>query len=821
MKSLLSALLVLVCINTNAADLEAQALRNRNLVSDYVNFENTNIGDMVPFFNGLYFTFIPSATNDSDYYIRTYQAISLPTENFSTIYDIPTITNSTTVLNVANSEISYTEWIEMRAQYYVDTTDLTFEEAIDFAGAEEELCFDGVNSCAGAILGTSTDASSTNGSSNASISSTTVETDAATAGNTTTTTTTTTTTNVESNTSTTTTTTTTTSQISEDHNFYNETHPEYNPECQGGCEEEEYLDGYIVDEQVETEVTTEGSTTDETEVETTVETSTETFVEAEKEWEFDFAPIIMIDFLKANKIVTISTGKDANKTTMFKRADFATKAPELMSSKWNDKFYMKKSSTVTGALGVAMTAQYINNGSLSNLTPVIGIAPIAGRTKTYEGFLDNKIDAKAFKGRKALKSATEVNSWSVGDKLRYDVNGGIMTTVGLGFSGLHMGIAHVALGTWSQTVEKLSDNIAKVTLENTALKSVTRSTGFSIVSVGLNKIKSDNVSNSFLFDIKDEEALSAMNSFLAGDFVPAERLAETDIRKVLKTEVSKTKLEAKMRTFTAGIPFVNFSSGKGQVFSKSLTSYLVDGTENDVVTSMYVKNKGSRVFNKLSNTAVTFAAIDYVTTKNKEKKTGTVGMFSYLYTKTKGKIKHIERKVNALIKMTGLTQELKVDLPDDKDKGYVEVMFNLNFDQTATDVLINKISTEEEALQKLGKLFVETYFKKGDANGICEANVENRLDTCKYFFAKATKKHISKMVKALKEMKSCAGDNRRLCITKSYAKFGKHFNENQFTFQTIFNLLKGRGMTGTYSVTGQEIRRHELMFDWKAFVDNK
>ena len=77
------------------------------------------------------------------------------------------------------------------------------------------------------------------------------------------------------------------------------------------------------------------------------------------------------------------------------------------------------------------------------------------------------------------------------------------------------------------------------------------------------------------------------------------------------------------------------------------------------------------------------------------------------------------------------------------------------------------------------------------------------------------------MVKALKEMKSCKAQNKRLCVTKSYANFGKHFVENQFTFQTIFNLLKGRGMTGTYSVTGQEIRRHELMFDWKAFVDNK
>jgi len=548
-------------------------------------------------------------------------------------------------------------------------------------------------------------------------------------------------------------------------------------------------------------------------------------VEPKKEWKFGVAPFIFFDFYSYNKVTSEDSHftADAVLKNDQNSATVDMSGTVLEESDDNGLFKVVKRSNITAAAGVVATANYINS-AISRVTPMVGVAPIVGSTKVTERFVKTKSTAYGM-GHLPLPSRVEtMNDWTLGDKVTYSSQGGAMFMAGIGYGPVTVGATYFIVGTWTKSVQKLDNTKFLVEATNGSLKNAGLFVSATVVSLSASTVSSLEKSVSYLFDTSDAEASDAMNAWLAGDFSKAEAIAlKKDNKNVVKLNTNKTQSYGRVRSLNVGIPFMRWSRGSGSIHTSADEEFHPDGSKANVKSAIFVRTKDSRFFNEFSNKMngffATHARLADTDGTSRDVYTGT---FGYSYFNTTGTMSDLAPQIRNLVWLTGMRKELAVSTPKKVGTGTVELQFLFKLNKNATDILVNSIAAKTEVLSTISEGFLNAYFTK-TVNGKIELRDEQKicgsdtstLEDCRAKFTTYTRNGVATMKRAIAKMKAALAADKREEFVSAYAEFGGGMTSNQFSFQTIFNLLKGRGVEAFYRVAGSEVKKYEISLDWK------
>jgi hypothetical protein len=268
---------------------------------------------------------------------------------------------------------------------------------------------------------------------------------------------------------------------------------------------------------------------------------------------------------------------------------------------------------------------------------------------------------------------------------------------------------------------------------------------------------------------------------------------------------------------------MRWAKGSGSLHTSSEEEFHPDGSKADVKSAIFVRTKDSRFFNKFANKMngffATHARLTNVEGASRDVYTGT---FGYSYFNNNGTMSDLAPQINNLVWLTGMRKELAVSTPKRVGTGTVEIQFLFKLNKNATDILVNSIAANTEALSKISEGFLTSYFTSTvngktvlrDEQKICDSTTSS-LEDCRAKFTSYTRSGVATMKRAIAKMKTALAAGKRDEFVNAYAEFGGGMTSNQFSFQTIFNLLKGRGVEAFYRVAGSEIKKYEISLDWK------
>lgn len=626
-----------------------------------------------------------------------------------------------------------------------------------------------------------------------------------------------------------TTTTETGEKVTTREDVVTEEHSETHNETREGTREETRTETHN-EERTGTRQEERSETHDEEKQETTSQV-----VENKKNvWKFSFSPILSLDIQSPTKITSLDSqfGMQVAATSLNpvdKKVGVA--AP-------NKGFLVEKKIQITGAVGGAVVAQYSAWKPGTALT--LGMAPIVGTEKTYRTIVATGAEAENVKVPVVPSSLADLQNLKVGDSLAFGQMGGVMFTAGAAYVALNVGVNYVAVGQWKTEIQKVAPSIYYVNRTAVKMNNFGAAIGSSLtVAYTVNQFKNADSQFSYLFNAADAAGAKALENFVFnGIALDAQRIVntkgETSVMKVTKQE---NIARGALRTISMGLPYMTASWGKGRINSTQLTQYFPDNTLGDANYSVYLKARDNRMFNWIENSTVAFSASRY---NVKDANTlalqdsGYMGQFVFSYTDTHTSSNELQAVVNQLVGITGMYNELYVEIPKAAiNLGYGAVVFQLNFDKSATDFLM-ALAQDRAASAKLerdAQVFLTNYVRANKFNRqadtsaadpmkMCGTVYNYHVDACVRQAQEATLDATGEVIVNLRDMKAALDRNDRAAFTTAYADMGRSLTASPFTFQAVLSAAvagtAGKGVSSTYNVSGTRIKNYSLTPSWDA-----
>ncbi|MBT3234484.1 MAG: hypothetical protein HN353_00880 [Bdellovibrionales bacterium] len=555
-------------------------------------------------------------------------------------------------------------------------------------------------------------------------------------------------------------------------------------------------------------------------------TSSSERVKAKKRLRFKLAPIFFFQMDLKNYLISTETYKSNNKS--------GENTIDLI--KGEGGYHKIKQYDYTVGLGVAGNWHYINASNLQRqLNMFVGIAAIKGRSVRSSQLAKSLKEARNLPKLNVPYSADTIKTWNNSDAISYQSKGGVMYLAGIGLRGyIFAGVNYIAEGVWTTFVEKLAADTVYVKITKGKITALSHTAGVGLVSVSTNKFNNADETFSFILNLADADAVKAYEDLVKGNIVPAQKMANAPhdgLGTVVAVRTTTMKQSGRLKSFSFGLPIpipgigLSTAVSKGKIFTTGTTHFHPDQSKTDVVYGAYVKSVNSRFFRKHRNRGAVFYGTHYETTqKDGSKVDGYFGQFAWNFDGDYLKLRKVKSAIKKLVKMTGLREEVLVSFSGkNKTKiGYAQISLEASIPQAATDVLMELAADQEksEVFGATSRAFIKGYFSNGDdINEICSIDTEeSTVATCERRFAAQTKKAVRRMKAALKKMRDVK-DQSKTDFVKAYGEFGKQLMENQFVFQTVFNLLKGRGIDLDYTLSGTQIPFYKKNFQWLPQVN--
>lgn len=604
-------------------------------------------------------------------------------------------------------------------------------------------------------------------------------------------------------------------------------------------------------EKVETKETTvtetHSETHDETREGTKEETTTETHDEQKQEttsqvvqnkknvWKFSFSPILSLDIQWPTKITALDS---QFKTKVAAPSNFDKKI-QVASS--NGGFLVEKKVAVTGAIGGAVVAAYSAWTPGTALT--LGMAPIVGTEKVYRTIVKTGAEAENVTVPATPSAMADLKKMKVGDSLSFAQMGGVMFSAGAAYVVVNVGVNLIAVGQWKTEIQKISDTRYYVNRSAVKMNNFGAAVGTTLtLAYTASQFKSSDSQFSWLFDTADAQAAKAMDDFVfKGIALGAQKMSDSKGQTtVLAVTKQDTVARGALRTISMGIPYVTASWGKGRINSHQVTQYFPDNTLGDANYAVYMKARDGRMFNWIENSTVAFTAARYNVRDANTKAlqdSGYYGQFVFSYTDTHTRDSELQGAVNQLVAVTGLKNELYVEIPKTGNLGYSSVAFQLTLDKSATDFLmaLAQDRTASVKLERDAQSFVTAYVRANSFNRqmdtyqdpikMCGIMYDFHADACINQAQNATLKATGEVIVNLRDMKAALDRNDREAFAQSYADLGRAMTTSPFTFQAVLAAsvggTAGKGVMATYNVSGTRLKNYALNPTWDAGLVNE
>lgn len=617
------------------------------------------------------------------------------------------------------------------------------------------------------------------------------------------------------------------------------------------------------------ETTTENTQTDSrTESQTDTETQTKTTrrVRGERYWDLQIAPMVFFDAEFERSITSLKgyypsiskfkLSENGERLSALSSTSERALLDDHMNATTNRmlpqirigetegpyRVTLKHSSRV--GIGAVLEFVHVNaTGLAAYMIPFVGVAPVGGISAVSERLTNTAAEAKTVNGLGLPRDPSELKMWKNFEKLSYTTEGGVLFVAGVSMAGLNVGANYVANGTWNTEVQKLEASKVYVKVSTGSLNSLGTFANATLLQVSTNRFRALNKAFSFMFDLKDKAAGEAYRQLLKGNMTLAQKLAVAkNIRSVIPVESSNLKTSGTMRSLHFGIPLLNITSTKGNIVSAEMSDYHPDQTHIEADYGIYLKERDSRFLAAKTHYTYGFYGSAFTSqAKNQEAERGHFGMVGWSYKTTDVDQEKLEKAIHKLVNQTGLHNELSVNVSGGhKNKGNASIEFSLKIDDQATRLLMDLIAQKDgpaefdriaqgfissvfgadakspEATAVLNDLLDE-YAPQNDANHSLTSR-ETRKAHAQKRLLKETAEGMGDMKQALAQMLVSGQAGNRKQFVVDYAAFGKAMLKNQFTFQTAFNLIKGRGVSARYTISGEQIRAYDLEFDWKPQI---
>lgn len=368
-------------------------------------------------------------------------------------------------------------------------------------------------------------------------------------------------------------------------------------------------------------------------------------------------------------------------------------------------------------------------------------------------------------------------------------------------------------------MQKIDEKKVYVRLQNTKLKALTKAIGFLVMSAADSDFKAVARSFSFMIDLDDADGVQAYKELLGGNVIAAQKLArDKDVQAVVAIEDINAKTKGHMRSHGIAFFMMHNRKAQGTQISDTQIEFHPDRSKTQVDYAVFVKDYNKRFFNKHTERVIAFYGADYTRTNaQQEKQRGTLGQWVWNYENDHASTSHLRNELRKIVRRTGLAGAMATELVGDKYLGYLNVKVQMNIPDAATKSLMAIAKSTEKAVifDKISTDFVTSYFQNGrDDNDACAAwhntDAPFSQSTCISALTTYTQQAMGQMKAALKTMAETSGAK----YAKAYGQFGRAMMTNQFTFQTVLNLVKGRGGNINVKIAGQNLPLSVKKLEW-------
>ncbi len=534
---------------------------------------------------------------------------------------------------------------------------------------------------------------------------------------------------------------------------------------------------------------------------------------------FALEPILFFDYDKGRKVINLTPNAEVTASIMpSSELRMGSLSVNLTPASDEKGYRVEQYKRWAAGLGLALTMQFSNATQFVALFKAYaGVLPVRGSMVRAERFAPTKKAIKELPPVKIPYKATDIDSWTIGDKVAFETSGGMMYAAGISFAGIGIGPTYVTMGRWLVEVDKMDDKKVLVQINNTKIKALNKAIGFYMVTASKAEMKSVDRSFSFMFDLSDPKAAEAYEDLLRGNVLGSQNLAADErVHSVLRFEDIKSETLKRVRARSLALPFAYNVVSRSKIQSVAHKEYHPDQSQTDITYGVYQLNRDVRLFSKHRNRQIAFYGAQYQTTyRDGKKEDGHFGQFIWNYQNDHTKAPYLRGEIKKLIRKTGLRNELDTKVSGNGYLGYVNLNAVLTIPKETTNLLIDMATDENKSwgFNKLADAYIANYFKEGrDDNDVCRS-YQDDLSTCQTEMVKRTNRSLKLMKMNLKKMGQLRNTDPK-AFTKAYASFGEAMLNNQFTFQVVFSLIKGRGASLGYQVLGEKLSYMAKSYDW-------
>jgi hypothetical protein len=560
---------------------------------------------------------------------------------------------------------------------------------------------------------------------------------------------------------------------------------------------------------------------------------------AREEFKASYGPALFFDIDYGKLILNQSSGGGSQvvgpkgRPIDYKSGDsrnlMAKSRPRLSMSLVPDTkgpYRIKKFINITAGLGGAAT---VNFSALAQLGASVAIVPTVGGGLNSERFAANHSEAKRIGHLSIPKKAEDFKTWRIGDKLTYDVHGGIAFGGGVGFYGLSVDAQFQAQGLWQKVFEKVGKTRVRARYNKNKLISFGMYAAAGPVNLTLDKFVQWENGLNFTFNLNDKNGRILLKEFMKGDLDSVQKAAMDDKDQSVTSGMKITgKTSGTKADFGIGIPFLPASArwSKQKMLSESQSLYLSSKRRRDQTSygrMVGFKGKFFPIFENSIDGFFTYV-VHYPGVTDPFMGVVRSGQFAFNYQDSNTSRKELIKVLNGLKLRTGLNNFFNINVPaSPANLGSVDVKFAVKFKSAATQFLINQRTTNhfETITTEFINAYFEYYSKSDRKERLCP--FYRSRSGCKKNFLKKSMKAIKSMKSSLDVMaknKSYVKKSREV-FARAYSKFAEDMLTNPFIFQAVLNMSKGYGGDVFLSIETEKLKKYEAVLKWQKLSNEQ
>jgi hypothetical protein len=431
---------------------------------------------------------------------------------------------------------------------------------------------------------------------------------------------------------------------------------------------------------------------------------------------------------------------------------------------------------------------------------MVGIVPTVGGSVFTERIVSSKAAIQSLKRLKVPKNFEELSSWNTGDSMAYNVSGGVAFHAGFGVTIFTSAtIGYMAQGSWNVSLKKVDETRMMAVITKGKVSHFNASAGATAVGVSAGAFKNRDKNFSFLFDFKEKEAIRAFKHMLRGKLTTAQELSAQGHNGVRWIKRGRNTVRGKVVEFSGTLPFLAKGSrswGEMQTVSKTFEMNKKQITAH--MTMIHDEMKTAGVVSAHKKRAFHFVGVH----KSGEHKQNFAGTFKWVYQNDRLKGKKLKKEIEKLVKKIGLSDELRVQIPEGK-LGFVQASFDLHITQRGINNLLHSAPSLAMNKRFISNRIDEVLRNKEDRSAFCKT--QTFLNVCKKILKKRTMKALKKAQKHLNKMRTLMSAQKGKEFTKELARLGRQMMKNRFIFQTLLREVGAQGLKMEFSIQGENI----------------